>query len=162
MLATGSQPVMPPIPGTDAEGVFTVSDLHKAIAIKEMIAKGKVGKAVVIGGGAIGIEMAEALTDLWGVETAIVEYKDQLLPGIIDWPLAAILEKHLRDHNVDVYLGEAAEEIVVQDGKVLGVRTGKQNPRCRYGDNGCWGKAALQTGSGCRPVGVGLRRNCCQ
>lgn len=126
MLATGSQPVLPPIPGTEAEGVFTVSDLHKAIAIKEMIAKGKVGKAVVVGGGAIGIEMAEALTDLWGVETAIVEYKDQLLPGIIDWPLAAILTKHLRDHNVEVYLGEAAEEIVVQDGKVLGVRTGKQ------------------------------------
>ncbi len=126
MLATGSQPVMPPIPGNEAEGVFTVSDLHKAIAIKEMIAKGKVAKAVVIGGGAIGIEMAEALTDLWGVETAIVEYMDQLLPRIIDWPLAAILEKNLRDHNVAVYLGEAAEEIVVQDGRVSAVRTGKR------------------------------------
>lgn len=126
MLATGSQPVTPPIPGNDAEGVFTVSDLHKAIAIKDMIAKGKVGKAVVIGGGAIGIEMAEALTDLWGVETSIVEYMDQLLPKIIDWPLATILEKHLRDHSVDVYLGEAAEEIVTQDGKVIAVRTGKR------------------------------------
>lgn len=126
MLATGSQPVVPPIPGNDAEGVFTVSDLHKAIAIKDMIAKGKVGKAVVIGGGAIGIEMAEALTDLWGVETSIVEYMDQLLPKIIDWPLATILEKHLRDHSIDVHLGEAAEEIVVQDGKVVAVRTGKR------------------------------------
>jgi NADPH-dependent 2,4-dienoyl-CoA reductase/sulfur reductase-like enzyme/rhodanese-related sulfurtransferase len=126
MLATGSQPVIPPIPGNEAEGVFTVSDLHKAIAIKEMIAKGKVGKAVVIGGGAIGIEMAEALTDLWGVETSIVEYMDQLLPRIIDWPLASIMEKNLRDHNVAVYLGEAAEEIVVQDGRVSAVRTGKR------------------------------------
>jgi NADPH-dependent 2,4-dienoyl-CoA reductase/sulfur reductase-like enzyme/rhodanese-related sulfurtransferase len=126
MLATGSEPVTPPIPGNDAKGVFTVSDLHKAIAIKDMIAKGKVGKAVVIGGGAIGIEMAEALTDLWGVETAIVEYMDQLLPKIIDWPLATILTKHLRDNNVNVYLGEAAEEIVVRDGSVVGVRTGKR------------------------------------
>ncbi len=92
MLATGSQPVIPPIPGATASGVFTVSDLHKAIAIKEMIAKGKVGKAVVIGGGAIGVEMAEALTDLWGVETSIIEYMDQLLPRIIDWPLAAGLK----------------------------------------------------------------------
>lgn len=124
MLATGSQPVLPPIPGVDGEGVFTVSDLHKAIAIKDMIAKGKVGKAVVVGGGAIGIEMAEALTDLWGVETAIVEFKNQLLPGIIDWPLAAILQKHLRDHNVEVYLEQAAEEILLEDGKVSGVRTG--------------------------------------
>jgi NADPH-dependent 2,4-dienoyl-CoA reductase/sulfur reductase-like enzyme/rhodanese-related sulfurtransferase len=127
MLATGSQPVIPPIPGNNAEGVFTISDLHKAIAIKEMIAKGKVGKAVVIGGGAIGIEMAEAMTDLWGIETAIIEFKDQLLPRIIDWPMAAILEKHLRDHNVAVYLGEAAEEIVVQDGKAIAVRTAKRS-----------------------------------
>ena len=126
MLATGSQPVTLPIQGADGIGVFTVSDLHKAIAIKDMIAKGKVGKAVVIGGGAIGVEMAEALTDLWGVETSIVEYMDQLLPKIIDWPLATILTKHLRDNNVNVCLGEAAEEIIVQEGKVVAVRTGKQ------------------------------------
>jgi NADPH-dependent 2,4-dienoyl-CoA reductase/sulfur reductase-like enzyme/rhodanese-related sulfurtransferase len=126
MLATGSQPVIPPIEGCTAHGVFTVSDLHKAIAIKEMIAKGQVGKAVVIGGGAIGIEMAEALTDLWGVETAIVEYMDQLLPRIIDWPAAAILEKHLRDNNIAVYLGEAAEEIVVEDGRAVAVQTGQR------------------------------------
>lgn len=126
MLATGSQPILPPIPGIKAEGVFTVNDLHKAIAIKEMIAKGKVSKAVVVGGGAIGVEMAEALTDLWGVETSIVEFKKQLLPRIIDWPLAVILEKQLRDHNVDVYLGEAAEEIVACDGKVTAVRTGQR------------------------------------
>ncbi len=127
MLATGSQPVSLPIPGNAADGVFTISDLHKAIAIKERMAKGQIAKAVVIGGGAIGIEMAEAFTDLWGVETAIVEYKDQLLPRIIDWPLAVILQKHLRDHNVEVYLGEAAEEIVVDQGKAIAVRTSKRS-----------------------------------
>lgn len=127
LLATGSQPVSLPIPGNDADGVFTISDIHKAIAIKERVAKGQVGKAVVIGGGAIGIEMAEAFTDLWGIETAIVEFKGQLLPRIIDWPLAVILEKHLRDHNVEVYLGEAAVEIVVDDqGKAVAVRTSKR------------------------------------
>ena len=112
MLATGSSPAVLPIPGSTADGVFTISDLHKAIAIKERLAKGMVGRAVVIGGGAIGIEMAEALTDLWGIETSIVEYAEQLLPRIIDWPMAAILQKQLRDNNVDVYLSEAAEEIV--------------------------------------------------
>ncbi len=127
MLATGSQPVILAIPGSTADGVFTVNDLHKAIAIKDRVAKGQVGKAVVIGGGAIGIEMAEALTDLWGVETAIIEYARQLLPRTIDWPLATILAKHLRDHNVAVYLGEAAEEIVVDDaGKAVAVRTGRR------------------------------------
>ncbi|MGW8194990.1 MAG: FAD-dependent oxidoreductase [Desulforhopalus sp.] len=126
MLATGSEPVMPPIPGADGVGVFTVSDLHKAIAIKDMIAKGQVGKAVVIGGGAIGVEMAEALTDLWGVETSILEIRQQLLPGIIDWPLAAILQKHLRDNNVELFLGEGAEEIVLTDGRVSAVRTARR------------------------------------
>ncbi|MFW2369136.1 MAG: FAD-dependent oxidoreductase [Desulforhopalus sp.] len=123
LLATGSEPIIPPIPGVDGKGVFTVSDLHKAIAIKEMIAKGQVGKAVVVGGGAIGIEMAEALTDLWGVETSIVELQDQLLPGIIDWSMAAILQKHLVDNNIDLYLSEGAEEIVLEDGRVKAVRT---------------------------------------
>jgi NADPH-dependent 2,4-dienoyl-CoA reductase/sulfur reductase-like enzyme/rhodanese-related sulfurtransferase len=126
LLATGSQPVSLPIPGNDADGVFTISDLHKAVAIKERLAKGQVGKAVVIGGGAIGIEMAEAFTDLWGIETAIVEYKGQLLPRIIDWPLAVILQKQLRDRNVAVYLNEAAEEIVVDQGRVTAVRTSKR------------------------------------
>ena len=123
LLATGSQPVILPIPGVELDGVYTISDLHKAIAIKERIAKGQVGKAVVIGGGAIGLEMAEAFTDLWGVETAVVEYADQLLPNAVGPTMAAILVKHLREKNVEVYLGEAAEEILGTDGRVSGVRT---------------------------------------
>jgi NADPH-dependent 2,4-dienoyl-CoA reductase/sulfur reductase-like enzyme/rhodanese-related sulfurtransferase len=127
LLATGSYPILLPIPGSDADGVFTVNDLHKAIAIKERIAKGRVSKAVVIGGGAIGIEMAEALTDPWGVETALVEYMDQLLPGTISWTFATILEKHLKENNVSVFTGEAAEEIVVVDGRITAVKTSKRS-----------------------------------
>ncbi len=123
VLAMGSQPYVLPIPGADLDGVFTIANLHKAIEIKDRIAKGRVGKAVVIGGGAIGIEMAEALTDLWGVETSIVEFKKQLLPGVIEWSLSAMLCKHLRESNVDVYLGESALEIVGEDGRVSSVRT---------------------------------------
>lgn len=126
VLATGSEPYVLPIPGADLDGVFTIANLHKAIEIKEMISKGKVGKAVVIGGGAIGIEMAEALTDLWGVETTIVEYMDQLLPRIVDWSMSAMVLKHLRDSNIDVYLGESAAEIVEEDGRAIAVKTTKR------------------------------------
>ncbi|MBW1637091.1 MAG: FAD-dependent oxidoreductase, partial [Deltaproteobacteria bacterium] len=126
MLATGSHPVTLPVPGNDADGVFTVNDIHKAVEIKERIARGQVNKAVVIGGGAIGIEMAEAFTDLWGVETALVEYMGQLLPGIISWTLATILKKHLQDNKVEVFTGEAAAEILTRDGRVIGVRTGQR------------------------------------
>jgi NADPH-dependent 2,4-dienoyl-CoA reductase/sulfur reductase-like enzyme/rhodanese-related sulfurtransferase len=123
MLATGSQPIELSIPGADGSNVFTISDLHKAIAIKDMMAKGLVGKAVVIGGGAIGIEMAEALTDLWGVETTLIEFRDQLLPGIVDKPMARILEKNMRDNGVDIVLEEGAEEILLEDGRAVSVRT---------------------------------------
>ena len=69
------------------------------------------GGPVVIGGGAIGIEMAEAFTDLWGVDTTLIEFQRQLLPKIVDWPMAAVLCKHLRDKNVTVFLQEGAIEI---------------------------------------------------
>jgi NADPH-dependent 2,4-dienoyl-CoA reductase/sulfur reductase-like enzyme/rhodanese-related sulfurtransferase len=123
MLATGSRPFVLPIPGVDLDGVFTVSNLHKAIEIKKRIAAGKVARAVVIGGGAIGIEMAEALTDLWGVETTLVEFMAQLLPHIVDFPMAAMLANHLREKGVAVHLGEGAAEILGAEGKVTGVRT---------------------------------------
>lgn len=128
LLATGSQPVRLAVPGADLDGVFTIANLHKAIEIKKRIAQGQVAKAVVVGGGAIGIEMAEALTDLWGVETALVEYMPQLLPRIVDWHFAAMLEKHLAEKNVRVFTGESATEIIGDaQGKVTGVRTGKRS-----------------------------------
>jgi NADPH-dependent 2,4-dienoyl-CoA reductase/sulfur reductase-like enzyme/rhodanese-related sulfurtransferase len=126
MLATGSKPNILPIPGIDLDGVFAVSNLHKAIEIKDRVAKGKVGRVVVIGGGAIGIEMAEAFTDLWGVDTTLIEFQRQLLPKIVDWPMASVLCKHLRDKKVTVYLEESAVEILGGEGKVTGVRTDKR------------------------------------
>jgi NADPH-dependent 2,4-dienoyl-CoA reductase/sulfur reductase-like enzyme/rhodanese-related sulfurtransferase len=123
MLATGSQPFVLPIPGMDLDGVFSISNLHKAIEIKKRIASGKVSRAVVIGGGAIGIEMAEALTDLWGVETTLIASRPQLLARIVDYPMAAMLTRHLRDMGLTVLLGEGAVEILGSDGKVTGVRT---------------------------------------
>jgi NADPH-dependent 2,4-dienoyl-CoA reductase/sulfur reductase-like enzyme len=127
MLATGAQPFDLPIPGTDLDGVFTIANLQKAIDIKERIAGGQVGKAVIVGGGAIGIEMAEALTDLWGVATSIVEYMPQLLPRIVDWQFAAMLKTHLVQKDVQVFTGESATEILGdENGQVTGVRTGKR------------------------------------
>jgi len=124
MLATGSEPVELAIPGADLPGVFTVSNLHKAIAIKDLIAKGKVGRAVVIGGGAIGIEMAEAFKDLWGIDTTLIEFQDQLLPSLVDWEIADILAKHLGENGIELYLGEAAIEILANnEGWACGVRT---------------------------------------
>lgn len=126
VLATGARPNVLPIPGADLDGVFTISDLHKAIAIKERIAKGEVSRAVVIGGGAIGIEMAEAFTDLWGIETTILEFMPQVMPRLVDWDFARMLETHLKESGVTVFTGEGATAIEGKDGKVCRVVTPKR------------------------------------
>lgn len=131
VIATGSRPNVIPVPGHDLKGIFTISNLHKAIAIKDLLAKGKVGKAVVIGGGAIGIEMAEALTDLWGVDTKIVEFMPQVLPRIVDKTIAKMVEQHLRENGVEVYTSEAAQKFEGDDeGWVRKVITNNREIEC--------------------------------
>ena len=124
VLATGSRPNRLPIPGADLDMVFTVSNLNEAIRIKQLIAAGQVGRAVVIGGGAIGLEMVEALSDLWGVETALVEIEDQLLPGVVGPQMAQMVRTHLTEHDVEeIYLGEKVLSIEGDDGAAQRVTT---------------------------------------
>ena len=111
VIATGSIPNKPPIPGIDLPGVTSVSDLHSAIAVKDRISGGKVDRAVIVGAGAIGCEMAEALGDLWGIETHLVEIEDQVLPGILDRSLAGIIRTHLEEKGVQLHLGRRVIEI---------------------------------------------------
>jgi NADPH-dependent 2,4-dienoyl-CoA reductase/sulfur reductase-like enzyme/rhodanese-related sulfurtransferase len=111
VLATGSRPNRLNIPGVDLPEVMSVSNLRSAMAIKDRIAKGEVDRAVIIGAGAIGCEMAEALSDLWGVETAIVEIADQVLPGILDADQARMVQKHIEEHNIALFLKETVQEI---------------------------------------------------
>ncbi len=106
VIATGATPVRPTFPGADLPGVFIVSNLHHAKAIKDRIAKGQVEKAVVIGAGAIGIEMAEVMTDLWGVETTIIEMADQVLPQALGRSMSRIVENHLKKNDVELMLSE--------------------------------------------------------
>ncbi|MEW5721827.1 MAG: FAD-dependent oxidoreductase [Thermodesulfobacteriota bacterium] len=107
VLATGSRPIRLGVPGEELEGVFTVTDLGRATEVKERLAGGRVGRAVVVGGGAIGLEMTEALTDLWGVETTLIEARDQLLPGVVSPVLAGMVQEHLAERGVaGVYISE--------------------------------------------------------
>ena len=128
VLATGTRPHRLPIPGADLERVFTIADLGGAIQLKDLIAAGQVGQAVVIGGGAIGLEMVESLTDLWGVETTLIEVRDQLLPGIVSPTLARMVQRHLKEKGVaGIHLaetalrleGEGAVERVVTDRRTI-------------------------------------------
>ena len=115
VLATGSRPKRLDILGIDLDGVFTVSNMNAAIAIKERISSGQVEKALVIGGGFIGLEMAEALTDMWGIETTVVEITDQLLPGLISRNLAQIVKHHMEEKEVSILLEERVERLEGSD-----------------------------------------------
>jgi NADPH-dependent 2,4-dienoyl-CoA reductase/sulfur reductase-like enzyme/rhodanese-related sulfurtransferase len=112
VLATGTTPVVPSLPGGQLPGVTPVANLHHAQGIKDQLAKGLVTRAVVIGAGAIGIEMAEALTDLWGVETTLVELQSQVLPVAAGPDMARVLERHMEAKGVTLVLSESVQRIV--------------------------------------------------
>jgi NADPH-dependent 2,4-dienoyl-CoA reductase/sulfur reductase-like enzyme/rhodanese-related sulfurtransferase len=112
VLATGAKPFIPPIPGVDLPGVTAATNLHQAKYIREQVAAGKVGKAVVVGGGAIGLEMAEALADLWGVETILVEMMDQLVPVSFDADMARLIQIHMEQKGVDIRLSDRVTRIL--------------------------------------------------
>lgn len=105
LLATGSRPNSPPIPGLDLDGVLPVADLHHAETVKSALAKGQVGAAAVIGAGPTGLEMAEAMADLWGVEVHVFEMADQILPGLVGRDLALMAQHHLTEQEVTLHLG---------------------------------------------------------
>ncbi len=106
VLATGAIPNRPDIPGITLQGVTTISNPAEALVVKESLSRGKVGHCVIIGAGPIGLEMAQAVSDLWGVETTLLEIKDQILPGLLDLDLARMVSKDLEDHGVNLLLEE--------------------------------------------------------
>ncbi len=127
VLATGSRPRRLSVPGGDLPQVLGVANLQDALAVRERVSQGQVGKAVIIGAGPLGLEMAEALGDLWGVETTLVEIAAQVLPGVLDPGLARMVAKHLEDHEVTVHLQETVTEIRPGAGAhALQVVTGKR------------------------------------
>ncbi len=126
VLATGSVPNVLPIPGSNLDGIFTVSNLEDAIRIKERIGKGEVEKAVIVGAGFIGLEMAVALSELWGIETTVVEIEDQLLPGVVGKHVARMVRAHMEENDVKFYFAESVQEFR-GNGKVERVVTSKRN-----------------------------------
>jgi NADPH-dependent 2,4-dienoyl-CoA reductase/sulfur reductase-like enzyme/rhodanese-related sulfurtransferase len=131
VIATGAAPIRPPIEGAHLPGVFTVADLHSAKQIKDKISKARVAKAVVIGAGAIGIEMAEALTDLWDVETYIIEMADQVLPTTLGRNMSKLVANQLEKQGIHVLLNEKVMAINGDDiSGVKSVQTSSETIDC--------------------------------
>jgi len=97
VLTTGSSPVRPCLDGCGLPGVFTVKSIEEAVRLKESAQSGK--KACVIGAGLIGLEVVEALAEQ-GLQVTVVELFGQILPGLLDPEMAALLEQHIRSKGV--------------------------------------------------------------
>jgi nitrite reductase (NADH) large subunit len=117
VLATGSAPFVPPVPGVDKQGVFvyrTIEDLDRIIAYGE-----SAKKAAVIGGGLLGLEAAKAAYDL-GLETHVVEFASRLMPRQIDDAGSKVLVRKINALGVQVHLSKNTKEFL-GNGKVEGM-----------------------------------------
>ncbi len=105
LLSPGASPVVPPLPGIDSEGIYTLRNVADTDVIKARVASGGVKRAVIVGGGFIGLEMAENLSHA-RAEVAVVEMAPQVM-GPVDFSMAQIVHQHLVEKGVRLYLDTA-------------------------------------------------------
>ena len=105
VLATGGMPVHLPVEGIGLNNVFRLWQAEDALSMNKALSMGTLKKAVIIGGGLIGVEMTEALTKR-GLQVTLVEMLPHLLPGLLDPETAVFLTRYLRSQGVEVHCGE--------------------------------------------------------
>ena len=122
VLSPGAAPVRPPLPGIDIPGIFTLRSIPDSRRIREWIVGKKVRRAVIVGGGFIGLEMAESLTGR-GISVTIVEMLPQVMPPV-DPEMAVPIHDHLTSRGVDLCLGDGVAGFApAGDGATISVST---------------------------------------
>lgn len=122
VLATGATPVIPPITGINNKKIFTVRTLKDGDGIKDILRSGEAKNAVVVGGGFIGVEMAENFIHA-GLHTTLVELSDQILAPL-DREVAAFAQNKMRENGVELILSDGVKEfeqeyIILNSGKKI-------------------------------------------
>lgn len=107
VLAQGANPIRPNLEGIDNKNIFTVRTLADADKIKDYVAKNDINSAVVVGGGFIGVEMAENLAHL-GIDTKLVELSDQILAPV-DYEVACFAQNEMRANGVELILSDGVK-----------------------------------------------------
>ncbi|KOH46855.1 FAD-dependent oxidoreductase [Sunxiuqinia dokdonensis] len=119
IIATGATANKPPIPGIELKGITTLQSMQDADYLRKIRDDGEIKKAVVIGGGLIGIETMEAL-HLAGIELTLIELLPQLLM-FLDWKLAKLVENYLKS-KAQVVTQNGVAEFIGENGKLVAVR----------------------------------------
>ncbi|MCI0643401.1 MAG: CoA-disulfide reductase [Chloroflexi bacterium] len=107
ILTTGGAAVRPPVPGLDLPGIFTLRTVEDAVAIRRWLEQERPARGVIVGGGYIGMEMAEALA-VHGLQVSIVEMLPQVMPNM-DPDMATYVLQELNHQGVDVHLDRRVE-----------------------------------------------------
>jgi len=125
ILSPGAEPVRPPIPGIDSDRIFTLRNVPDTDLINDYIDKHKPKRAVIVGAGYIGLEMAENLRRR-GMLVAIVEMVDQVLP-VIDKEMAGFVQPELQKHNVALWLNDAVANFQPSNSRLeVGLKSGME------------------------------------
>lgn len=116
LLSPGAEPVRPPLEGIDTEGIFTLRNVDDTDRIHNYLGTHRVRHAVVVGGGFIGLEMAENLHHA-GAGVSIVEMADQVMAPV-DFSIASHVHRHLMDKGVGLWLGRGVEKFTSENGSI--------------------------------------------
>jgi NADPH-dependent 2,4-dienoyl-CoA reductase/sulfur reductase-like enzyme/rhodanese-related sulfurtransferase len=120
IIATGAISNRPPIPGIDLKGITTLQTMQDTDYLRRIRDERKVKKAIVVGGGLIGMETCEAL-HLAGIHITVVERLPQLL-SFLDWEIAKLVENHVRNKSADVITQNGVVKFIGKDGRLTGVK----------------------------------------
>jgi NADPH-dependent 2,4-dienoyl-CoA reductase/sulfur reductase-like enzyme/rhodanese-related sulfurtransferase len=105
VLAPGAEPIRPPLPGIDLPGIYSLRTIPDSRDIKNWIIQSNAKKAVVVGGGFIGLEMTENLVKR-GISVTLIEMQNHVMPAL-DYEMASPIHNHLRRNRVSLNLGDA-------------------------------------------------------
>jgi len=109
VLATGAVPIVPPLPGVDLPGVYVLHNIPEMDAIESCLSEACPKSVIVVGGGFIGLEIAENLAEK-GLQVTVVEMLEQVMAPV-DFELAAMVHHHLAFHNIGLFLGDGLKSI---------------------------------------------------
>jgi NADPH-dependent 2,4-dienoyl-CoA reductase/sulfur reductase-like enzyme len=123
-IATGSLAIRPPVSGIDAAGVYGIKTLEDGLRLIRIMDETRPGRVVVVGGGYIGIEMAEAMLNR-GCQVSLVDMLPQVM-GTLDTDMAEPVSEALRRAGVELYLGERLEGFETSGGRLRAVRTDRR------------------------------------
>ena len=116
VIATGAVPNDPPMPVPDSPRVRPFTRPADVVGFRELAQRGEIDGAVIVGGGFIGVELCEAVADMWGISASLYEKQSQLLPYMLDPEMADIVKRSLERDGVRVSTGADVQKIELDGG----------------------------------------------